>query len=123
MLSFPFNEVSGLTMKLHNLQKGADPNKDHYVYNVSIYPDSCSFTVHMSEQMFEAILSTYPVGSYKVTTSILDKSVHLSATVDGSITLICCILQEDMCLTVEDLNKPIEQLYKEWVERTRWPYA
>ena len=123
MINFPFNEVSGLTMKLHNLQKGADHSKGHYVYSVRINPSACSFEVHISEQMFKDVLSTYPVGIYKVTTSMLDKSVHLSASVDGSIVLICCILHADMCLTAEDFDKPIEILYREWAERTGWPYA
>ena len=123
MLNFPFQEISGLTMKLHNLQKGANHNTDHYVYSVSIYPNACSFEVHMSEQMFKDVLSTYPAGSYKVTTSISDKSVHLSATVDGSIVLICCILYCDMYQTASDADKPIEVLYHEWAERTGWPYA
>ena len=123
MTNFPFQEISGLTMKLHNLQRGANHNSDHYVYTVHIYPNACSFEVHMSEQMFKDVLSTYPVGSYKVSTSMLEKSVHLSATVDGSITLVCCILYTDMCLTADDLDKPIEVLYQEWADRTGWPYA
>lgn len=123
MVNFPFNEISGLTLKLHNLQKGADHRKDHYVYDVRIYPNACAFEVHMSEQMFKDVLSTYPVGSYKVTTSMLDMSVHLSATVDGSITLICCILHSDMYQTASDADKPVEVLYQEWAERTGWPYV
>ena len=123
MINFPFNEVSGLTMKLHNLQKGVDHDKGHYVYRVSIDPNACSFEVHTSVPMFKDVLATYPVGSFKVETSYLDRSVHLSASVDGSIVLACCVMNYNMVLVEEDYDKPIEQLYKEWAERTGWPYA
>lgn len=123
MIDFPFNEISGLTMKLHNMQKGADRVKGHYVYRVSIEPSACSFEVHMSVQMFGDALAEYRPGSYKIETTFLNESVHLSATVDGSITLVCCILKYDMVQSPEDLNKCIQQLYDEWVERTGWPYV
>lgn len=123
MTNFPFNEISGLTMKLHNMQKGVDHEKGHYVYRVSIEPNACSFEVHMSIQMFGDALVEYRPGSYKIETSFLDESVHLSATVDGSIVLVCCVLKYEMIQSEEDNNKCIQQLYDEWVERTGWPYV
>lgn len=123
MVNFPFNEISGLTMKLHKLQEGATPDSDHYVYRVSIEPAACSFEAHVSTQMFKAILDTYTPGSFKVETSYLNQSVHLSATVDGSIVLVCCILKGEMLASEDDSNNSIQQLYRDWAERNEWPYA
>ena len=124
MINFPFQEIYGLTMKLHNLQKGEDHMRGHYVYRVSIDPNSCSYEVHASTRLFADTLATYTPGSYKVEKSYLDQSVHLSATVDGSIVLVCCILKYDLMLNYEvDKEKSVEQLYQEWCERTGWPYV
>ena len=90
---------------------------------MSIDPDACSFEVHVSIPMFKDVLDTYTPGSYKVEISYLDRSVHLYATVDGSITLTCCCMNYNMVLTEEDYDKPVEQLYKEWAESTGWPYV
>ena len=123
MTNFPFNEISDLTTKLHNMQKGVDHKKGHYVYRVSIEPSACSFEVHMSTCMFRDVLAEYKPGSYKIETSFLNDAVHLSATVDGSVVLVCCVLRYEMVQSEEDDGKCIQQLYDEWAERTGWPYV
>ena len=123
MINFPTQEIAGLTMKLCNLQKGVDHNKGHYVYSIRIDPSGCSFEAHVSVPMFKDMLNTYQVGSYTVDTSYTEDAVHLKASVDGSIVWVCCIMNYNMFLISEDENKPIAQLYKEWAERTEWPYV
>lgn len=123
MNEFPFNEISDLTMKLHNLQKGADHTSNRYVYRISIDPSACSYEIHMSDEMFRTVLNSYPSDIRKVTISFLNQSVHLSATIDGSIVLVCCILSCDMIQSADDNQKSVQQLYAEYCERTDWPYA
>ena len=116
MFDLLFKDCPQLSDKLKEV--AGDHNSSCYIYSIRFDNHDHTVDVHVCPQLFKNLVQDYP--NYEV--HFIQDCVHLYADND-SIRLTTCLLKCNLLTEVSELDKPIEQLYKEYCERTGWPYV
>ena len=116
MHTFVFEECSQFADKLKEIC--GNYHSPNFIHSVRFDPQSGSVDLHVCKELFRNLVPA----DVLIETSVCADAILLNAKTSG-VRLTVCLLKGVMASCTEDLERSTEEIYKEWAERTGWPYV
>lgn len=116
MFKLLFEDCPNLSRRLEEL--AGDYNNENFIHSIRFDNHEHTIDVHMCPQLFKHLVDD----EAEYTVKFIQDCVHVCAS-RKNLSLTVCLLKCHLFTDVSELDKPIEQLYEEYCERTGWPYV